>query len=117
MTTQQQKSCRYGRDAYLELAAHIVDDPLRVRSGSVQLVDKRYSRYRISLHLAVDGKRLRLDPRHAAQHQDGAIENAESSFDLSAHSNNASTKVGETKISGAPPEEYEHKRGMSFEKL
>lgn len=46
----------------LELAAHVVDDSLRVRPGSVQLVDKRHPRHRVPFHLPVDGERLRLHP-------------------------------------------------------
>lgn len=53
--------------SYLELAAHIVDDSLRICSSSVQLVDERYPRHGISFHLAIDGKGLRLHPGHAAK--------------------------------------------------
>lgn len=48
--------------ADLELAAHVVDDSLRVRPSSVQLVDERYPRHRVPFHLPVDGKGLRLHP-------------------------------------------------------
>lgn len=51
---------KYAAD--LELAAHVVDDSLRVRPSSVQLVDERYPRHRVSLHLPVDGEGLRLHP-------------------------------------------------------
>lgn len=52
---------------HLELASHVIDDSLRIRSSSVQLVDERYPRHGISFHLAVDGKGLRLHPGHAAK--------------------------------------------------
>ncbi len=53
-----------------------------VGARTVHLVDEGQSRHTVALHLAVDGDRLRLHTGHCTQHQDGAVEHAQSALHL-----------------------------------
>jgi len=64
----------------VELFFDLADDLVGIGAGAVHLVDERQTRHVISLHLAVDGNRLRLDTAHRAKHQDSAVEHAEAAF-------------------------------------
>ena len=49
---------------------------------AVELIDKGEPRHLVPLHLPVDRDRLRLHARHAAQHEDRAVEHAQRALDL-----------------------------------
>ena len=71
---------RDGRQA--QLALELLDHVGGVGPGAVHLVDERDPRDRVPLHLAIDGDRLRLHAGHGAEHQHGAVEDAERPLDL-----------------------------------
>eukprot|EP00964_Phaeocystis_antarctica_P051198 scaffold29862_cov51-Phaeocystis_antarctica.AAC.3 len=56
-----------------ELRGHVVG----VGALAVELVDKGDPRHVVAAHLPVDRDRLRLDARHAAQHEDRTVEHAQ----------------------------------------
>ena len=75
---------RFGADGKLkrngrqpQLGFELLDHVGGVGPGSVHLVDERDARDRITLHLAIDGDRLRLHAGHGAEHEHRAIQNAE----------------------------------------
>jgi len=57
-----------------ELLTQRVNHHVRVGALAVELVDECEPRYLVAAHLAVDGDRLRLDTRDAAEHQDRAVQ-------------------------------------------
>ena len=65
-----------------ELLDQLVLDPVGVGAASVALVDERDAGDMIPLHLAVDGDGLGLDAADGAQHEDGAVEDAQRPLDL-----------------------------------
>ena len=53
-----------------------------IGARAVELVDEGEARHVVPAHLAVDGVRLRLDARRAAEHEHGAVEDAQRALDL-----------------------------------
>jgi hypothetical protein len=66
----------------LELFAELFHHALGVCARAIELVDEGEARDLVAPHLAVDGHRLGLHTRHAAQHQDGAVEHAQRALHL-----------------------------------
>ena len=66
----------------VELFVQLLNDAARVRSDAVHFVDERQARNAVTLHLAVDGERLRLNAADRAENQNGAVQNAEAAFDF-----------------------------------
>ena len=66
----------------LQLVAELLGDAVRVRALAVGLVDERDARDVVPAHLAVDRHRLRLHAGDGAQHEDGAVEDAQRALDL-----------------------------------
>ena len=71
-----------GDGVVAQLLLELVGDARRVGARAIQLVDEREARDVVAAHLAVDGVRLRLHARGAAQHQHGAVEHAQRALDL-----------------------------------
>ena len=71
-----------GDGVVAQLLLELVGDARRVGARAVQLVDEREARDVVAAHLPVDGVRLRLHARGAAQHQHGAVEHAQRALDL-----------------------------------
>ena len=65
-----------------QLLLDLLDHLLGVGPNPVHLVDERDAGNLVPLHLAVDRQRLALHPTDRAQHQDGAVEHAERTFDF-----------------------------------
>ena len=53
-----------------------------VRALAVALVDEGNARHAVATHLTVHSHRLRLDPSHTAEDEDGAIEHAKGTLHL-----------------------------------
>jgi hypothetical protein len=70
------------RRVQLQLRAQRLDDAIRVRTLTIELVDEGDARHVVPLHLSIDRDRLRLHARHTAEHEDRAVEHAKRAFDL-----------------------------------
>ena len=66
----------------MQFAAQLLDHRPRVGTLAVELVDEGTARHVVALHLPVHGDRLRLHPRHAAEHENRAVQHAQRAFDL-----------------------------------
>src|SRR6185295_11434125 len=67
-----------------ELGFEFVDDAGGVGPCPVALVDECQARNVVSLHLAIDGERLRLHPPYPTQHEHCAIQHAERTLDFNS---------------------------------
>mmetsp|Transcript_64569 Transcript_64569/g.203800 ORF Transcript_64569/g.203800 Transcript_64569/m.203800 type:complete len:281 (-) Transcript_64569:16-858(-) len=66
----------------LELVAGLLEHLEGVGAHAVALVDKGKARHFVAAHLPVHGDALGLHPAHGAQHEDGAVQDAEGALDL-----------------------------------
>jgi hypothetical protein len=66
----------------LELFAHLLDNPKRVRPGPIGFIDEGKTGHLIAAHLPVDGHRLGLHSGDGAQDKNRSVKDAERSFDL-----------------------------------
>ncbi len=71
---------RYG--IATELRLNLLDDVLRISTGSVKLVDESQTRNLVSLHLAINGQRLSLNSTDRAKYENSTVENAQTAFDF-----------------------------------
>ena len=60
----------------------MVNDSIVVGTHAIKFIDERNERDVVSLHLSVDGDRLTLNASDCAEHQHGAVEDSQSTFDL-----------------------------------
>jgi len=63
------------------VADHVHDTP-EVGAGAVQLVDEAEARHDVTIGLAPDRLRLRLDAGHAVEDDDSAVQHAQAALDL-----------------------------------
>ena len=65
-----------------ELGLELLDHVDGIGAGAVHLVDEGDPRHGVTLHLAIDGDRLRLHAGHGTEHEHRAVEHAERPLDL-----------------------------------
>lgn len=70
-----------------ELVAKLPDHGIRIRARPVHLVDESDTGHVVTLHLAVDRDRLRLDTSHGTQNEHGTIEHAKAPLNLDGEIN------------------------------
>ena len=95
--------------AGVELARHVVDHPVEVGAGPVELVDERQPRDPVPVGLAPDDLRLRLHAPHAAKNRHRAVQHAERPLHLDGEID-VSGRVDQVDL-GAQPREVRRRRG------
>ena len=95
--------------AGVELARHVVDHPVEVGPGPVELVDERQARDPVPVGLAPDDLRLRLHAPHAAKYRHRAVQHAERPLHLDGEID-VPGRVDQVDL-GPQPREVRRRRG------